>query len=202
MQMCRAGRMLAVAVMVAMLPLTALQAQDGPLRSPVLTISQDRLFSGTKYGQAVQGRIDDQMHALQAENRKIETDLEDEEQALTIRRTTLAPEDFRVLADAFDAKVEGIRAAQDAKARTVSDLREQEQKRFFETAVPILAELMAEMGAVAILDKSAIVLSFERIDITDAAIKRIDTVLGADPLGDDAPSPGVTPDPPPSLVKP
>lgn len=202
MQMRRAGRLLAIAVTVALLPLTALQAQEGPLRSPVLTIAQDRLFSGTAYGQAVQGRIDAQTHALQTENRKIETDLEAEEQALTERRASLAPDAFRALADAFDAKVEGIRAAQDAKARTVSDLREQEQKRFFETAVPILAELMAEMGAVAILDKSAIVLSFERIDITDAAIKRIDTVLGADPLSNAAPSPGATPDPAPPALTP
>ncbi|MGB8813208.1 MAG: OmpH family outer membrane protein [Paracoccaceae bacterium] len=147
-------------------------------RSPVLTITQDRLFSGTLYGQAVQARIEAASQALQAENRKIEADLEAEESNLTTRRATLPPAEFRALADAFDTKVEGIRTAQDAKARALAKSQEQGRQLFFDTAVPILAALMAELGAVAILNKEAIVLSFDTIDITDRAIVRIDAVLG------------------------
>ncbi|MDZ4095802.1 MAG: OmpH family outer membrane protein [Paracoccaceae bacterium] len=174
-------------------------AQQSASPSPVLTIAQDRLFSGSAYGRALQDSIDAQSRALQAENRKIEADLEAEEQALTKRRNSLENAEFRALADAFDAKVEGIRAAQEAKARSLNNLRDQEQKRFFETAIPILAELMTDMGAMVILDKSAIVLSFDRIDVTDAAIARIDSILGdGDTLSDpvlpknDTP-PGVVP---------
>jgi Skp family chaperone for outer membrane proteins len=153
-------------------------AEEGLPTSPVLTLSQDKLFAGSLFGKAVQARIEELTRALQAENRKIEADLEAEERALTTRRASLAPEDFRALAEAFDTKVEGIRSAQDAKARTVTETREAERQRFLETAVPILAELMAERGAVAILDKGAIILSFDLIDVTDAAIARIDAELG------------------------
>jgi hypothetical protein len=40
--------------------------------------------------------------------------------------------------------------------------------------VPVLGELMAEMGAVAIIDKDVIILSLTAIDVTDAAIARLD----------------------------
>lgn len=161
-------------------------APVAPPPSPVLTITQDRLFSGTLYGQAVQARIEAASLALQTENRKIEADLEAEESTLTTRRAVLPPAEFRALADAFDTKVEGIRAAQEAKARALTKSQEQGRQLFFDTAVPILAALMSELGAVAILNKEAIVLSFDTIDITDRAIVRIDAVLGD---GSDLPPP-------------
>jgi hypothetical protein len=59
---------------------------------------------------------------------------------------------------------------------------------------------MRDMGAVAILDKQAIFLSFERIDITDAAIVRLDAKLGdgstvraPDPAQDPSSKPPVQP---------
>ena len=183
-----------LALMAAYLPVA--RAQEAPARpaSPVLTIAPDRLFSGTLYGKAIQSLVEAESRALQAENRRIEADLEAEESRLTTLRATLPPEEFRILAEAFDTRVEGIRAAQDTKARAVSKQADEGRQRFFETAVPVLAELMAEMGAVAILDKDAIVLSFDKIDITDRAIARIDAVLGdGSGLDDAAPDPEPAP---------
>lgn len=166
-----------------------------PAASPVLTITQDRLYSGTRFGKVLQARTEAATEALQAENRKIEADLEAEEKALTARRATMPAAEFRTLADAFDLKVEGIRTAQDAKARALTKDHDAGRQQFFETAVPILAQLMGDMGAVAILDKSAIVLSFDRIDVTDQAIARIDAVLGD---GSTLPPPEATPETPPT----
>lgn len=152
--------------------------QTAVVPSPLVTISPDRLFSGTVYGKAVQARAEAATAALQAENRRIEADLATEEKSLTAQRPKLAPADFRVLADAFDAKVEAIRNAQDAKSQDLTRKNDAERKRFFETAIPVLGQLMTDLGAVAMLDKSVVVLSFDRIDITDKAIARIDAVLG------------------------
>lgn len=206
--MARAARsawLLPVSFLLALLaaPLTlAAQETAAPRPSPVLTITQDRLFSGTLYGKAIQARIEAESRALQAENRRIEADLEAEESRLTTQRATLPPDEFRALAEAFDAKVEGIRSAQDAKARAVTRQADAGRQLFFETAVPVLAALMNEMGAVVILNKDAIILSFGKIDVTDRAIARIDAVLGdgtdlpaPQPHTDPAPAP--TPDPAP-----
>lgn len=151
---------------------------DGPLE--ILTVDQERLYTGSKFGQKILSEIDTQLRALQTENRTIESDLEAEEKRLTDQRATLKPEDFRKLAADFDTKVKQIRAARDAKERDISLQRDLAQKKFFNAAVPILAQIMRERGASAIIDRKAVLLSFERIDITETAIARIDAQLAND----------------------
>lgn len=172
-------------------------AQNTPTPAPVLTIEQERLFTDTQYGRAVQARIETSALALQAENRRIDDALEAEEKALTERRVSLPPEEFRPLAEVFDAKVEGIRAAQEAKGRALSAERDRERQKVLEAALPILTGLMQEMGAVAILRKETVFLSFERNDVTDAAIQRIDQLLG-DGSTPVAPTPPQVPENPPA----
>jgi Skp family chaperone for outer membrane proteins len=172
-------------------------ATGTPVANPsdVLTVDQARLFRDSRYGQKIIADIQAELSALEAENRRLESALETEEQQLTGRRATLPAEEFRALADAFDAKVRDIRAARDAKEREVLVRRDAAQKTFLETAIPILAGMMTELGAVAILDRSAIILSFGPIDITDRAIERIDATL--DPA-DAVPPPAPTDTPSPT----
>ncbi|MFA9230679.1 MAG: OmpH family outer membrane protein [Microgenomates group bacterium] len=143
----------------------------------VVVIEQGRLFSETAVGNAISKRFEQDLAALAAENQKIQDALADEEGQLTEKRLTMEPTAFRDLADAFDKKVEDLRAAQEAKSRNLTTQIEQERKRFFEKIAPLLGDLMVELGAVVILDKSTIVISLGSVDITDQAIARIDSVL-------------------------
>ncbi|WP_241427554.1 OmpH family outer membrane protein [Fertoeibacter niger] len=159
-------------------PLAAQGADTTVPPAGILTVTQERLFSGSRIGQAAEARFQAESRALVAENREIETALEAEERDLTNRRATLPPEEFRALADAFDAKAEGIRDAREAKSRALTRQRDEDRQRIFAAAVPVLAALMEEMGAVAIIERSTVLISFDRIDITEAAIARLDQVLG------------------------
>ncbi len=182
----RGGRLRFLALALLALPFGAalpLQAQEKPatppvLASPILTVDRDRLYSETLYGKSVEAHFKAESDALIAENLRLEQALEAEERDLTDRRATLAPEEFKRLATAFDSKAEGIRAAQQAKSTAIAQKREAEQQRFLEAAIPVLGELMQSTGAAAIFDKNMIILSLRGIDITDAAIARIDAVLG------------------------
>jgi hypothetical protein len=95
--------------------------------------------------------------------------------------------EFRALADAFDEKVQRIRTEQDAKARELQELREQQRQTFLRRISPILAEIVRERGALAVLGRRTVLLSADSIDITDEAISRINAALdgGIDlfPLG-------------------
>jgi Skp family chaperone for outer membrane proteins len=158
-------------------------AQDpaGGQRAPILTIDQDRLFEQSAYGRAAIARAEAETAALGAENQRIEAALEAEERDLTERRAVLPSADFAPLAEAFDEKVEGIRAAQDAKIRAIPRQLEADRRAFFAAALPLLGGILEEFGAVAILDRSAIVLSLSAIDVTDSAIARVDERLPATP---------------------
>ena len=194
------GAVLASGVALAA-PLCA-QDAAGPRVSPdlgafssVVTLDRERLFEETRMGQAILARIEAASNDLIAENRRLESALEAEERYLTERRATLPPAEFRDLAREFDTKVEELRVAQEVKSRSLTRTRDTEQQRFFELAVPVLAEVMQDLGAVAIIDRSAVIMSFDRIDITARAIARLDSELGDGaelppaPLAEDAPAP-------------
>jgi Skp family chaperone for outer membrane proteins len=151
-------------------------------QSPVLTLDEERLFAQSRYGRAALAAIDADQQTLVAENRKLEAALGEEERMLTERRPSLPPAEFRRLADAFDQRVSELRRTQDAKSRDLRARRDAERQRVLEAALPVLGEIVAEAGAVAILSDQAIVLAFDRIDITDIAIARLDALL---PAGDE-----------------
>lgn len=146
-------------------------------QTPLLTLDDERLFSGSAFGKAVIARQEQETGTLIDENRRIEAGLEVEEQDLTARRAMMSREEFSPLSEAFNAKVEGIRKAQDAKTRELQRRFEDDRMRFLEAAKPILAEVMTARGAVAIIDNRAVFVGFENIDITDEAIARLDAAF-------------------------
>lgn len=175
-----AGAWLVAFALLAGGPVAAQQA-DGEAalpRAPILTLDRNRLLAETRFGQAVEAQFQKDSEVLIAENLRLEQALEAEERALTDQRPTLPAEEFRKLAEEFDTKTEAIRAAQDAKSRAITSRRDAERQRFLQAAVPVLADLMRDTGAVAIFDKEMVILSLRGVDITDEAITRIDAVLG------------------------
>lgn len=163
-------------------------AQDSDLvRSPVLVVESERLYRDSAFGQRVADDIAARNAELASENRQIEADLEAEELELTERRETLAPEEFRDLADAFDRKVREIRRTQEAKARAIARQQEESRAEFLTTAAPILEALMRDAGAAVMLERRSVFLSLNAIDITDDALERIDAEIGdGSDLADDA----------------
>lgn len=154
-------------------------AQDGKLiRSPILSLDQDRLFAGSEFGQRIEAELLAESATLEAENRQIEAALEAEEKDLTQRRPAMNPEAFRALADAFDTKVQRIRTEQVAKARALGERSEEAQRAFLETARPVLQQMMVDAGAVVIIDPRSVVMSRASIDVTEEATRRIDAIIG------------------------
>lgn len=196
---------------------------EGTVQLPFVTLDEAQLFSGTRYGQALAQELEAEQLALAAENREIEAGLARREKDLTARRPDLAPEAFRALANAFNADVESHRTAQKAKERAIYQRHDAARLRFRDVANQVLAQVMQERGALAIIAEEAIVLGFREIDITDAAITRMDALVGdgsalprpdagpgAQPApgvapateGQPDPAPGAQPDPPASGVRP
>ena len=171
---------------------------ERPQPPPVLVVNQDVLFAQSAFGRSAQARLEAESSALVAENRVIEAALETEERDLTDRRATLPPDEFRALAEAFNVKVEAIRKAQDAKSRSISRARDADRQRFFAAALPVLADILRENGAVLVLDQSQVVLSLDRIDITTQAIARLDAAIGTGALSGEAPPPDLAPPPDPA----
>ena len=172
-------RFLAAAVATTLLVRAA--AGQGTPRNAVVVLDGDALFGQSRFGRRALAEIEAASEALAQENRRIEAELAVEERALTARRAELPPAEFSALADAFDARVEGIRAEQDAKSRAIQQRSERAQTLFQERAAPVLAALAQEVGALVILDRRAVIAAADQADITDLALARLDEALGDGP---------------------
>jgi Skp family chaperone for outer membrane proteins len=152
--------------------------QERSIPPQVLTISTERLFVETAFGDRLTSLIEEDARALARENRQIEAELTAEERELTEQRPTVPVAEFQVLAEAFDAKVQRIRAEQDAKSRDIQTKRDAGRQQFLSDIIPILSEIVRERGALVILDRRDVFLSADSVDITDEAIRRINAALG------------------------
>ena len=162
--------------------------------SPILTLDPERLYVRSRAAARGLAAIEAQAEALATENREIEAALAAEELELTEKRPDMEPSAFRELADAFDGKVQEIRDEQDAKARELQLLRDEEQQAFLQRARPILAEIARDRGAYIVLDRRSVFLSAGQVDITDEAIRRMDEALEDGSAADSEPDAGSPPE--------
>lgn len=150
----------------------------GQLRSPILTIDRERVFVESLFGQRVVGEWRTASLTLASENDEIKAALDAEELSLTDRRATMPVDEFRALAEQFDARATAIREAQDAKLRDLQRMVDDGKARFFEAATPILFDIMRGAGAAVILDRRSVFASAVALDVTDEAIAEIDARIG------------------------
>ncbi|MEO0666805.1 MAG: OmpH family outer membrane protein [Pseudomonadota bacterium] len=166
--------LLALILTLSLVPLVDAQV----VQSPILTIDSERLYRDSAFGQRVLSEIEARTRALTEENQKLEAELEAEEQALTEQRDSLTPEEFRALADAFDARVQSIRRERDARNQENIELLDENQERFLRAALPVLEAIMRDVGAAVVLEVRSVFVSANAIDITDRAIAEINAAVG------------------------
>ncbi|MDE0522955.1 MAG: OmpH family outer membrane protein [Boseongicola sp.] len=156
-------------------------AVSAQVETPVLTIDQDRLLKETRIGASVLAEIEREAQKLVAENQRIQNELIAEERELTDRRAELPPEEFRDLANAFDARVQKHRAEQDEKTRLLNRARDEARRNFIrDAAASIISDIVRARGAFVVLDLRGVVASVDAVDITDEAIRRINQMAAED----------------------
>lgn len=156
-------------------------AQDTTSAAPVLVLDLERLYGASDYAESLRAAVEVEAEALARENERIVADLTEEERSLTERRPTMEPDAFRAEAAEFDAKVNDIRRARDAKEAQINQARADVRLRFFDEVRPLVGRIMVEKGAQAVIDSRSIVVVVRVADITNEAIARIDAELLSQP---------------------
>ncbi len=183
-------RMALAVVTLAVFAQSLIAQETGVTQSPILTMDSELVFGTTSVGKQITKNLENKVQELAAENFRIAAELEAEELDLTEKRTTMEAAEFQVLAEAFDEKVQRIRAEQDAKQRALQQLRDVERQSFIAAIAPLLSDVARRYGAVAVLERRNVLLSADSIDITQEVIDRIDAALTGNLPGsddDDAP---------------
>ncbi|MFV0383049.1 OmpH family outer membrane protein [Paracoccus sp. (in: a-proteobacteria)] len=185
MRRCLSALLVAAFAAFAACPAVAQQAQtEGAAvvaAAPILTVDLNQLFARSAWGTRAQAELEAEGRKIAADHERIAAQLSEEEARLTEQRKTLDPADFRKLAEAFDVRATEIRRA---RAQVVDDLNarvEADRAAFYQAALPVMAEVMRERNAVAVLERRTVFVSLDAIDITDALIERLDETIGEGP---------------------
>lgn len=155
--------------------------QMGVVQSDVVVIDPERLLTETIYGRRLQSEIQRERERLIAHNDRVTANLEAEELALTEKRATTPPDEFRAMADAFDQKVEQLRLEAERMSRDLERRRDLAPVQFMRVIQPVLSELLQEAEAVVMLDVRTVLLRAEVADVSDLAIARINERIGTGP---------------------
>lgn len=142
-------------------------------RSQILTIDLSRLFPETRLGQAILADMQEEFRAFETENERVAAAFRAEELALTEQRETLSREEFAALAADFDQRVQATRAERDALEAELNARSASLEAEFLQRVNPVLSQLIAEAGAGILIEKNSVLWSVDAIDVTDAAIARI-----------------------------
>ena len=159
-------------------PTSPALAAGAAMSKAIVTVDQEQLYSRSAWGKRAEALVAERLRALEAENDRLVKELSAEEAALTDQRATLPAEDFRARAAAFDERVTTLRREREAASLEVAALSDAERSTFFAAAIPVIGALMRERGAVVVLDPRTVLLSAEAIDITDAAVSRLNGEIG------------------------
>jgi Skp family chaperone for outer membrane proteins len=185
-------------------PAASAEAPTPGVAPPFLFINQEQILTGSRSGKEILADEDRQRDALRGESRALDASFEEEESRLTEERPKLAPEEFRKLSDAFDARVVKARRDQDERASALADRFDQRRRQFYAQVAPILVMLMDRYGAKAIFDENSVLLADQSLNITQAVIAEIDAraataapegTAPAPAAGPAAPDPGAAPAP-------
>ena len=150
----------------------------GVVMSAVLVIDSDRFFTNSEYGKRVATDLEAERLRLVQTKRELEAELEAEERRLLELRDVTPADEFSAMVDVFDIRVQRARQSQDETGRVLSQRYERARAEFISDALPILANILAERRAVAVLERGSVFLSADAIDITDEAIRLADAALG------------------------
>lgn len=161
-------------------PTLAVSQNVGILQSEILVVDPERLFEDSDLGRKMLSEYQAERETLAAENQELAAELEAEEQRLTDIRAETSPEDFREQADAFDARVQQIRADSERRVRDLERKRERMPVEFLNQVDEIILDIMRASGGVVLMDQRSVILRAEAVDITDRAIARINQEFGGD----------------------
>lgn len=147
----------------------------------ILFVNQERMLVESVLGKRILSLESEERAILSAEGEALAQELELAEQELTDLRATMPPADFRARAEAFNRRVETVRADRLTKDQAQAARIDARRRSFFAVAGQILGNIMVQNRASAIMDRRSVLLFNTGLDITDMAIAELDAAFEANP---------------------
>lgn len=94
-----------------------------------------------------------------------------ERERLIEQQSVMAPEAFEIKVADFEKKVQTYQIERQEKLRKLDQMVQMARAKILEEVKPIINEYAKELGITVILEKNAVVMSADEMDMTDQVIK-------------------------------
>ena len=184
---CAVRSMAAIATVAAISTLSAgaAWAQTPPPAKPaagtpapvILVIDRNAILRASKVGQSIVAQVNGYTQAAQKEFKATADSLRSQEQQLQQQIAILAPDVKKKKIAAFSAQQQAFQQKVQTRQAQIQGGVLQARQQVEQALGPILQGLLNERHANLLLDRNAVVLGTVNVDITGAAVQRLDQKL-------------------------
>ncbi len=100
-----------------------------------------------------------------------------EREKLIEQQSVMAPEAFEVKVSEFEKRVQSYQIERQDKLRRLDKMVQMARAKILEEAKPIINDYAEELGITVILEKNAVIMSADDMDMTDQVIKILNKEL-------------------------
>jgi Skp family chaperone for outer membrane proteins len=140
----------------------------------ILMVDLRRVMAESKVGQDIQRQVDVLKRQATQELQGQENELRGEEQQFQQQAAILAPDLKQKRADALKAKIENFQKEARDRGSLIQGGVIKAQQQVEQALGPILEGIMHERGATILLDRSAVLLAPNAIDVSEVVKQRLD----------------------------
>lgn len=143
----------------------------------IVIVDLQRVLREALSVQALQAQVGAAREAFQAEIRQREEELRQLDQELAKERPNLSAEEYARRKQALAEELAALQSAVQTRRRQLDQAMNEGMRQVQTALLPIIQALAEERGADLVLAKTSIVIARPGLEITDAALERLNDVL-------------------------
>ena len=146
-------------------------------RQRILLVDIRRVMAESHVGQDIQHQVDELKSQAGNELRGEEQELQNEERQFQQQAAILAPDLKQKREEALKAKIEVFQEKARSRGSLIQGGVIKAQQQVEQALGPVLEGIMKERGATLLIDRSAVLLAPNAIDVTEVVVQRLNTKM-------------------------
>ncbi len=140
-------------------------------------IDLNKILTDADAAKAAASQIEAIAIEIETEIKLSDEEIIEEQNLLIESQSIMAPEAFAAKRDEYESKVQKYNNERQSKLMRIDELIAVSRNDVLSSMKPILEEISNEKGITIILEKTSIMLSAEKMDITDEVLKKLNKLL-------------------------
>lgn len=156
---------------LALLFLSSVSFADQYPNTSIGIIDINKVLTESKAAVDASKQIEKIQKKSEEESKKEDELIIKEREKLIEQQSVMAPEAFEVKVAEFEKKVQSYQIERQEKLRKLDQMVQKARAQILEEVKPIINDYAGELGITVILEKNAVIMSADDMDMTDQVIK-------------------------------